>query len=118
MADYISCSIKDMTPDQLAAALLTQNDDGELGIRVVFIDACENEGIDCTNKQLTKEQAHKATIGLADCGKPALRIALPKGSFLNNVESYVDDAAAASGSVPVGAIYYNTTTSRLHVRMS
>lgn len=32
--------------------------------------------------------------------------------------SFADDAAAATGSVPVGGVYYNTSTSNLHTRMS
>jgi hypothetical protein len=32
--------------------------------------------------------------------------------------SYVDDAAAAGGSVPVGGHYYNTTNGVMHTRMS
>lgn len=32
--------------------------------------------------------------------------------------SFADDAAAATGSVPVGGVYYNTTTQKLHTRMS
>lgn len=31
---------------------------------------------------------------------------------------YADDGAAAGGGVEVGQLYYNTTNSKLHVRMS
>lgn len=118
MADFITCAIKDLSPDALAAALLTKNSSGEFAVRVMFVDACDNDAIDCNNNSLSKETTHKLSIGISECGKPALRLALPRGSFLNDIESYADDAAAAAGSVPVGAIYWNTTTSRLHVRMS
>lgn len=32
--------------------------------------------------------------------------------------NFADDAAAATGSVPVGGVYFNTTNSKLHTRMS
>jgi hypothetical protein len=118
MADYITCAIKDLSPEALASALLTKNSSGEFAVRVMFVDACSDDAIDCSNNSFSKEHNHKMSIGISECGKPALRLALPRGSFLNDIESFADDAAAAAGSVPVGAIYYNTTNSRLHVRMS
>lgn len=32
--------------------------------------------------------------------------------------SFTNDAAAATGSVPIGGVYFNTTNSKLHTRMS
>lgn len=115
--NYISCSIKDLTPDALSAAMLTKNSDGEIAIRVVFIDADTIDGVEC-GVPLNKESAHKATIGLSEGGKPALRLALPKGTYLNNIATYANDAAAAAGGLAVGDIYFNSTTSKLHARMS
>lgn len=115
--NYISCVLKDLTPEALASAMLTKNTDGEIAIRVVFIDADATDGVEC-GIPLNKESAHKATIGLSEGSKPALRLALPKGSFLNNIATYADDAAAAVGGLAVGDIYFNSTTSKLHSRMS
>jgi len=33
-------------------------------------------------------------------------------------DSYANDGAAATGGVPVGGLYYNSTTSFLHTRMT
>lgn len=41
-----------------------------------------------------------------------------KGDIAVHYGSFADDAAAATGSVPVGGVYYNTTTNKLHTRMS
>ena len=76
-----------------------------------------SDAIDCANSSTSKEAAYQAQIGLSAAGKPALRLALPKGSFLNNVPTYADDAAAATGGIPVGGIYYKTGVG-LHTRMS
>lgn len=113
MADYITCSIKDMTPDQLSAALLTKNTQGEMAIRVVFVDGCALDAIDCSNNILTKEQTSALSIGISSCGKPALRLALPKGTFLNNIPSYANDTVAGNAGLEVGDIYFNTTTNKL-----
>lgn len=118
MADLINCTIKGMTTEQIASALLTKNAAGEFGIRVVFIDADANDAIDCVNNRLPEEAQHQASIGLSAGGKAALRLALPKGTFLNNVPSYANDAAAAAGGLAVGDHYFNTTTSRQHTRMA
>lgn len=32
--------------------------------------------------------------------------------------NFVDDSAAATGGVPVGGCYFNTTNNKLHTRMS
>lgn len=119
MSDFISCNLKDMTPEQVAKALITKNAAGEFGLRVVFIDADSSDAIDCNNASMTQDAAHNATIGLSASGKPALRLALPKGTFLNDVKTYADDAAAAAASpaIPVGGIYYKTGVG-LHTRMS
>lgn len=38
--------------------------------------------------------------------------------LLTQFGQYVNDAAAAAGGVPVGGLYYSTTYSKLHTRMS
>lgn len=108
MSNFISCAVKDMTPEQLASALLTKNAAGEMAIRVMFIDGCSSDAIDCNNSNLTAEQKDKLTIGISECGKPALRLALPKGTFLNNILTFANDTAAAVGGIPVGGIYFKT----------
>lgn len=117
MGSFIDCTNNNLTPEQIVAAMLTKNAEGEYGLRVVFIDACATDAVDCSNNSMTPEQGFKASIGL-QCGKPALRIALPKGTFLNDISTYANDAAAAVGGLAVGDIYFNSTTSKLHARMS
>ncbi|MBA2648067.1 MAG: hypothetical protein H0U75_00450 [Legionella sp.] len=118
MSDFITCDNNQLTAEQIIAALLTKDANGENAIRVMFVDACATDAIDCENNQLTIEQGIKGTLGISDCGKVALRLALPKGSFLNDIDSYVDDVAAAAGGLWIGDLYFNTTTGKAHARMA
>ena len=77
MPDFISCDNNNMTAEQLIAALITKTADGEWAIRTMQVEACELDAIDCNAKALPPFEALKKCIGINDCGKPALRLALP-----------------------------------------
>ena len=108
--DFIDCTNSQLTEEQLFAALATKDAEGNWALRTMIVDACETDAIDCANSMMTTEQIKAKMIGINHCGKPALRLASP-------VASYANDAAAASGSVPVGGLYYKTGVG-LHTRMS
>ena len=116
MSNFTSCSNNELTVEQLIQALITKNSAGELAIRTVFVDGSSLDGVSCDNNQLTVEQLFKSIVGLQGT-KAAIRLALPKGDFLNGIETYANDSAAATGGIPVGGIYYKTGVG-LHTRMS
>ncbi len=119
MSDYIDCTNNQLTDEQLVKSMTTKNTSGEAAIRVVFVDGNSLEANDCSNNGQTLKQLFRRLVGLAGT-KPAIRLALPNGgTFLNDIQSYANDAAAAAGSpaIPVGGIYYKTGVG-LHTRMS
>lgn len=77
MPDFIGCDNNNITVEQLIAALVTKTADGEWAIRTMQVEACENDAIDCSNGVLPPFEVLKKCIGINDCGKPALRLALP-----------------------------------------
>jgi len=115
--DYIDCNNNIITDAQLLAALITKDADDKLALRTMFVDACSDDAIDCTNNSLTVDQLKRKVIGINSCGKPAIRLASPRLAEVENIVTYADDAAAASGGVPVGGLYYKTGVG-IHVRMS
>lgn len=111
MPNFETCNTNHLTDEQLIQSLLTKDADGKWGIRVTFIDGCEEDAIDCNNGQLTISQALRNCIGINEtCGKPALRIANKQAVYLSSIEEYASNAAAVSGGLVVGQIYWNTTT--------
>lgn len=119
MPDYVSCNINQLTDEQLIAALLTKDEEGNFAIRTTFVDACEEDAIDCATNMLPIGTQLRKCIGVDPvCGKPALRLANTKAAQLNALEDYANDAAAALGGVPVGGLYYDTTNDTIVARMA
>lgn len=119
MADFITCDTSQLSDEQLFAALITKNSAGDWALRTTFVNACAEDAIDCNNSQIDFKTISRKVIGIDPvCGKPAIRLANTKAYLLQSVVNYANDAAAATGGVPVGELYYNTTTSKLHVRMT
>lgn len=77
MADFVACDNNNLTLEQLIAALVTKTTDGEWAIRTMQVEACELDAINCNNNALPPFEILKKCIGINDCGKPALRLALP-----------------------------------------
>ena len=118
MADFIACDNNQLTDEQLLAALMTKDASGNWAFRVTFVDACALDAIDCSNNMVTTAQISRKVIGTDPvCGKPAIRLANTNMAAIQNVVTYANDAAAASGGIPVGGLYYKTGVG-IHVRMT
>lgn len=120
MSDFITCDNNSLSDEQLMAALLTKNSDGEWAFRTMFVDACEDDAIDCNSGPVTLQEISRKVIGIDPiCGKPAIRLANTRAAEIQNLREYANDAAAASASpsIPVGGLYYKTGVG-IHTRMS
>lgn len=114
MSDFINCDNNGLTDEQIMAALITKDDDGNFAFRTMFVDACSEDAIDCSNNSLPISQLSRKTIGLdPDCGKPAIRLANKKAAYLNGIQEFADDTAAGVGGLSAGDIYWNTTSEGL-----
>jgi hypothetical protein len=77
MSDFITCTNKDITPEQLVNALLTKTATGDWALRTMQVEACATDAIDCDNKHpLTLFDVLKRVVGINECGKPAIRLAI------------------------------------------
>lgn len=74
MAEFITCANKDLTPEQLIAALMTKNANGEWAFRTMEVSGCAENAIDCSNSSLPVNVLLAKAIGISECGKPALRL--------------------------------------------
>lgn len=74
--DYGNCDLGNVPLDILLRDLMTQDADGAKGLRVMYIEACSEEGSAC-DIPMTAEQVFRSCIGINDCNKPAIRLALP-----------------------------------------
>lgn len=120
MSDFITCDTNSLSDEQLMAALITKNTDGEWALRTMFVDACEDDAIDCNSGVVTLKDITRKVIGIDPiCGKPAIRLANTRAAEIQNLPEYTNDvaAAAASPAVPVGGLYYKTGVG-IHTRMS
>lgn len=76
--EFIDCKTANITPEQLIKALVTKDANGEFAIRTMYVTACANDAIDCSNSQLPAFDVLKQCIGIHPvCGKPALRLVAP-----------------------------------------
>jgi hypothetical protein len=116
MSEFLSCANKDLTPEQLIGALLTKNEDGEIAIRTMLVDACEENAIDCTTNALPIKTLLAKAIGVNDCSKPALRLGVTPSALAAHlgVPTY-DNLTAANVALTAGAIFYNTALTKLDV---
>lgn len=76
MADFITCDINTLTPEQILSALVTKTIAGDWAIRTMYVEACELDAINCDNSSLPTFEILKKVIGINDCGKPAIRLAI------------------------------------------
>lgn len=116
MANYVTCVNKDMTLEQLASALLTKTEDGEIAIRTMIVDACDENAIDCTTNSIPLTVNIARAIGINSCGKPALRLGMTPESLANalNLVSYADETAANT-ALAAGLLYYNQALSAIMI---
>lgn len=110
MADYIDCTKKDLTPEQLMAALLTKDADGNVAIRTMLVDACAEDAIDCSKAALPLKANLSKAIGVNDCGKPALRLGITVEALTTHLGlAFVDNGTAKTALGSAGFTYYDTT---------
>ena len=76
MSDFIDCNNKTLTPEQLLAALVTKTADGDWALRTMEVTACAEDAIDCNTNKLPAFEVFKKLIGINECGKPAIRLAI------------------------------------------
>lgn len=76
MPDFISCTNKDLTAEQLLAALLTKTAAGDWALRTMEVTACAEDAITCDTKNLTPFEMLTRVVGINECGKPAIRLAI------------------------------------------
>lgn len=117
MADFISCDNANLTIEQLAGALLTKTSTGDIAVRVMLVEACADDAIDCSNNAVPLDQLLKASIGIGECSKPALRLGLKKTALLTalGIPTYANNAAAVTGGMLTNQAFYNSTTSKITV---
>jgi hypothetical protein len=74
--DFITCENAQLTPEQILAALVTKDASGNWALRTMNVTACADDAIGCNNNQLTPVDILKKCIGINECGKPAIRLAI------------------------------------------
>lgn len=118
MPNFITCANKDLTPEQLMAALLTKTAGlgGEVAIRTMLVPACELDAIDCTTNSLPLKTNLSKAIGINSCGKPALRLGIKAADLALSIGavSYAD-LTAANTALAAGVIFYNTALAKLDI---
>lgn len=116
MVDYIDCTKKDLTLEQLMAALLTKDDDGSVAIRTMIVDACSEDAIDCSKAALPLKSNLAKAIGINGCGKPALRLGITPSDLAAafGAVAYAD-LTAANTALAAGVIFYNTALAKLDI---
>ncbi|MDQ3047053.1 MAG: hypothetical protein M3R27_05845 [Bacteroidota bacterium] len=76
MADHINCTNNILTAEQLIAALITKTSGGDWALRTIEVTACAEDAIGCDLSHLTPFDVLKKCIGINECGKPAIRLAI------------------------------------------
>lgn len=116
MSNFLSCATKDLTADQLLAMLLTKNAAGEVAIRTMLTDACATNAIDCATSGIPVGASIANAIGIASCGKPALRLGIkPADLALAFGALAYADLTAANAALSAGVIFYNTALGKLDI---
>ncbi len=110
MADYLDCTKKDLTMEQLMSSLLTKNADGEVAVRIMFTDACAENAIDCNKGGLPLNSNLSKAIGVNDCGKAALRLGVTVEALATHLGlAFASNAEAKTSLGNAGFTYYDTT---------
>ena len=78
----VDCENSYLSPEDQLKSLITKDAEGNLAIRVVEVEACLEDGINCDTNHLSLAELIVQCIGVSDCGKPALRLAKPAAPVL------------------------------------
>ena len=73
----VDCENAYLTPEEQLKSLITKDANGNLAIRIVEVEACEEDGITCDTNHLSLADLLVQCIGTSACGKPAIRLAKP-----------------------------------------
>lgn len=116
MADLITCGNNNITLEQAIGACMTKTSGGDVAIRAMFVDACATDAIDCSNNALPLDQLLKSSIGIASCGKPALRLGVKPADLAAafGAVAYAD-LTAANTALAAGIIFFNTALGKLDI---
>jgi len=116
MADFTSCANSQLTFEQLLSALITKTAGGDKALRVMLVDACTLDAVDCSNNSIDADSLLKASIGIASCGKPAIRLGIKPVDLASafGAASYAD-LTAANTALSAGVIFYNIALAKLDI---
>lgn len=116
MAEFINCTNKDLTPEQLMGALLTKTATGEVAIRTMIVNACALDAIDCVTNSVPIKTNLGKLIGVNSCGKPAVRLGIKPADLAAafGAVAYAD-LTAANTALAAGIIFYNTALAKLDI---
>ena len=116
MADLINCDNNSITFEQAFSACLTKTTGGDVAVRAMFVDACATDAIDCSKSVLPLDQLLKSSIGIASCGKPALRLGVKPADLAAafGAVAYAD-LTAANTALAAGVIFFNTALGKLDI---
>lgn len=116
MADFFDCNNNSITFEQAFGACLTKTTGGDVAVRAMFVDACATDAIDCNNGALPLDQLLKKSIGIASCGKPALRLGVKPADLAAafGAVSYAN-LTAANTALAAGVIFFNTALGKLDI---
>lgn len=73
----LDCTNNYLSTEDLLKALVTKDSDGNLALRIVEVEGCEEDGLGCDVSHLGFEDLLRLCIGVSECGKPAIRLAKP-----------------------------------------
>lgn len=76
MSDFIDCNNKAISPEELLGALLTKTSAGDWALRTMEVTACATDAVDCSTPPKDFFDIMKAVVGINECGKPAIRLAI------------------------------------------
>lgn len=116
MSNFITCNNNTLTPEQILAALLTKDADGNVAIRTMLANACSENAIDCTKNALPLNANLLKAVGISRCGKPALRLGIsPQAvALFLGVVSY-PNLTTANVSESAGVIFFNVALAKLDI---
>ena len=78
MPEFITCNNNTLTIEELLSALVTKTSEGDWALRTMEVTACAEDAIDCNAlpEERTPFGILKKVIGINECGKPAIRLAI------------------------------------------
>jgi hypothetical protein len=76
MSDFIDCNNNNISDEELLSALVTKTAAGNWALRTMEVTACAEDAISCDTTNMTPSEILRRVIGINECGKPAIRLAI------------------------------------------